>query len=254
MKNTLLLLLLFIHFGYSQTTTVNYTALNENISNPERGIYHHTETQSSNYSSLSVSQLENWRVNDNITLILRLFYLKDFINTPIPQSYLNNMQADFDKMRQAGVKCIVRFAYSNNTNGAYDANKAQMLTHINQVSPYLKNNSDVISVVREDDKVILIHEDNSQSVYDKVIFAMHAPDALNLIDEPSVDELRILSCFEYKENKAVLHNDKKALYPDKKVYAAWNYKTNGKDKNVTLSYWINRLQNLNTKKEQLIKK
>ena len=148
MKNTLLLLLLFIHFGYSQTTTVNYTTLNENISNPERGIYHHTETQSSNYSSLSVSQLENWRVNDNITLILRLFYLKDFINTPIPQSYLNNMQADFDKMRQAGVKCIVRFAYSNNTNGAYDANKAQMLTHINQVSPYLKNNSDVISVVQ----------------------------------------------------------------------------------------------------------
>ena len=66
-----------------------------------------------------------------------------------------------------------------------------------------------------------------QSVYDKVIFAMHAPDALNLIDEPTVDELKILSCFEYKENKAVLHTDKKALYPDKKVYAAWNYKTNG---------------------------
>jgi len=121
-----------------------------------------------------------------------------------------------------------------------------------KISGKIFKNSDVISVEREDDKVILIHSDNTESVYDKVIFAMHAPDALNLIDEPTVDELRVLSAFEYKENKAVLHNDKKALYPDKKVYAAWNYKTNGKDENVTLSYWINRLQNLKSKKEYFV--
>jgi uncharacterized protein len=121
-----------------------------------------------------------------------------------------------------------------------------------KISGKIFKNSDIMSVIREDDKVILVHEDNSQSVYDKVIFAMHAPDALNLIDEPSVDELRILSCFEYKENKAVLHNDKKALYPDKRVYAAWNYKTNQKEENVTLSYWINRLQNLKSKKEYFV--
>ena len=113
-------------------------------------------------------------------------------------------------------------------------------------------NSDVISVKREDNRIILIHKDNSQSVYDKVIFAMHAPDVLKLIDEPTVDELRILSAFEYKENKAILHNDTKALYPNKDIYAAWNYKTNGEDKNVTLSYWINRLQNLNSKKEYFV--
>ncbi|MAD43274.1 MAG: FAD-dependent oxidoreductase [Arcobacter sp.] len=121
-----------------------------------------------------------------------------------------------------------------------------------KISGKIFKNSDVISVEREDDKVILIHSDNTETVYDKVIFAMHAPDALNLIDEPTVDELRVLSAFEYKENKAVLHNDKKALYPDKKVYAAWNYKTNGKDENVTLSYWINRLQNLKSKKEYFV--
>ena len=121
-----------------------------------------------------------------------------------------------------------------------------------QISGMIIKNSDVISVKREDNRIILIHKDNSQSVYDKVIFAMHAPDVLKLIDEPTVDELRILSAFEYKENKAILHNDTKALYPNKNIYAAWNYKTNGEDKNVTLSYWINRLQNLNSKKEYFV--
>lgn len=149
MKPTLHLLLLFVmQLSFSQTTTINYTASNQNFANPERGFYHHTETSSSNYSPLSVNQLENWRENENVTLILRIFYLDGFINTSISNSYLNNMQADFDKIRQAGIKCVVRFAYSNNTNGAYDASKAQMLSHINQVAPYLSNNSDIISVVQ----------------------------------------------------------------------------------------------------------
>ena len=81
---------------------------------------------------------------------------------------------------------------------------------------------------------------------------MHAPDALQMLDEPTIDELTILSSFKYKENKAVLHNDTKALYPDKKVFATWNYKTNGNDENVTLSYWINRLQNLKSRKEYFL--
>lgn len=130
------------------------------------------------------------------------------------------------------------------------------INYVTRISKYISGkiikNSDVISVKREEGKVILIHENNTQSIYDKVIFAMHAPDALKLIDEPSLDELRILSAFEYKENRAVLHNDTKALYPDKKVYAAWNYKTNGKEENVTLSYWINRLQNLKSNKEYFV--
>jgi len=130
------------------------------------------------------------------------------------------------------------------------------INYVNKISKHISGNiiknSDLISVIREDEKVILVHSDNSKSEYDKVIFAMHAPDALRLLDEPSIDELKILSAFEYKENKALLHNDTKALYPNKKVYAAWNYKTNGKDENITLSYWINRLQNLDSKKEYFV--
>jgi len=121
-----------------------------------------------------------------------------------------------------------------------------------KVSGEIFKGVNISSVRREDEKVIIVNEDMSEKEYDKVIFAMHAPDALLLIDEPTIDELKILSCFKYKENDAVLHNDTNALFKDKKAYAAWNYKTNGDEESVTLSYWINVLQNLDSKKEYFV--
>lgn len=113
-------------------------------------------------------------------------------------------------------------------------------------------NSDVIRVKRHADGVVLIHTDGSQSHYDKVVMAMHAPQALELLEDASITEKEILSAFAYKENEALLHNDTKALYPDRRIYAAWNYKTGGKANTVTLSYWINRLQNLKSPKEYFV--
>jgi predicted NAD/FAD-binding protein len=114
-------------------------------------------------------------------------------------------------------------------------------------------NSDVIKVQREQNGVFLIHENGTKTFYDKVILAMHAPQALEILENPTPKEVEILSAFKYKENSAVLHNDNNILYPNKKMYAAWNYtSTNSKNKVVTLSYWINTLQNLKTKKDYFV--
>lgn len=113
-------------------------------------------------------------------------------------------------------------------------------------------NSDVVSLRRHDSGVTLVHGDGSQSQYDKVVMAMHAPDAFEMLEDVNVQEREILSAFKYKENEALLHNDQKALYPDKRIYASWNYKTGGKANAVTLSYWINKLQNLRSKKEYFV--
>lgn len=123
---------------------------------------------------------------------------------------------------------------------------------ISHISGNIITSSDVISVRRTQDGVKLLHQDGSISHYEKVIFALHAPDALKLLEDPSEQEKEILASFRYKGNDAVLHNDKNALYPDKKIYAAWNYKNGGKADAVTLSYWINRLQNLTSKKEYFV--
>jgi predicted NAD/FAD-binding protein len=131
------------------------------------------------------------------------------------------------------------------------------INYVNKIKEHIKGNiylnSDVIKVRRLEDKVILINEDGKESTYDKVVFAMHAPDALKMIENPTLQEIEILSAFKYKENRAVLHNDTSILYPNKKIYAAWNYTTSSENKNaVTLTYWINTLQNLKTKKEYFV--
>ncbi|ESU24885.1 hypothetical protein FEDK69T_04390 [Flavobacterium enshiense DK69] len=151
MKKTILTLTLLLSvLSFAQTTTnVTYTGSSENFANPERGFYHHTGTHSTGYSSLSQSTLTNYRNNEKITLILRLFYLENFRNGPISQDYLTKMQADFNAIRNAGMKAIVRFAYSDDeAPGQRDASKAQILAHIEQVKPILQNNADVIAVMQ----------------------------------------------------------------------------------------------------------
>ncbi len=123
----------------------------------------------------------------------------------------------------------------------------------NKISGKIFVNSDVVKVQREENGVYLIHRNGNKSFYDKVVLAMHAPEALEILKNPTPKEIEILSAFKYKENSAVLHNDNNILYPNRKMYAAWNYTSSNKqNKLVTLSYWINTLQNLKTKKDYFV--
>jgi hypothetical protein len=143
------LMLLLSYYGSAQlTSTITYSPTAIVINNPERGFYRHTETHSSGYTNLDQTTLNGFRSN-NTTLILRVFYLENFISTPISSTYLNAMQADFNKIRNAGLKCVVRFAYSDSENSKNrDASKAQILSHILQLKPLLETNADIISVMQ----------------------------------------------------------------------------------------------------------
>jgi predicted NAD/FAD-binding protein len=123
---------------------------------------------------------------------------------------------------------------------------------VQHISGEVITSSDVTSIRRLANGIALIHSDSHISFYDKVILALHAPDALKLLEEPTVNEQEILGAFSYKANDAVLHTDQGALYPDKKIYAAWNYKNGGRANAVTLSYWLNRLQNITSNKEYFV--
>ena len=143
------LVLFFALLANSQNTTVNYSPSTENFSNPERGFYHHKETRASNYSLLTQSSLANYRTNEKITLILRLYYLDQFLTSPISQTFLDNITTDMTRTRNAGIKCILRFAYSSSTTlGQRDASKAQILSHIQQLTPIFNANSDIITAVQ----------------------------------------------------------------------------------------------------------
>lgn len=150
MKKFLLLAALFVQaYIGAQTANVTYTASTAVISNPERGFYKYSATHSDSYNALNQNTLINYRQNQNVTVLFRYFYLEDFTSSPISQSYLNNMQADFDKIRNAGLKAVIRFSYSDDENASpRDASKTQILAHINQIKPILQANADVIMAMQ----------------------------------------------------------------------------------------------------------
>lgn len=144
MKKVLLLLFCFV--GTMQSQTVNYTAHTVNISNPERGFYKYTIGRSTGtFSPLVQSTLMGYRNNDKITLILRLYSLDAFKTSPISNDFLSKIENDFAILRSSGVKCILRFRYTD-SDGA-DASKAQIMAHMDQLMALTIPNQDVISSI-----------------------------------------------------------------------------------------------------------
>ncbi|MFC1712419.1 DUF4832 domain-containing protein [Candidatus Poribacteria bacterium] len=149
----------FIRSGLS---VVDYKGDNwELFPNPERGFYHYAATYSSNYKPLNeYGSMEDplntdmdveFRRGRNITLIQRYFYLEDFVERPISRWYLGAMKDDFRILRTAGLKAIVRFAYTDKFPLAYpygDAKPDYVLTHLDQLEPILQENIDVIAIVQ----------------------------------------------------------------------------------------------------------
>ncbi|WP_170837070.1 DUF4832 domain-containing protein [Aquimarina amphilecti] len=134
-------------FGQS----VTYNPSTEIIANPERGLQKYSITASEyattpNYSNLSVATLNNWKTSaDKVTVVYRYFLLDAFLDSDINTTFLENIQTDFDNVRTAGLKIIVRFSYSNaQGTTAQQPVKSQIVTHISQLSSILNSNKDVI--------------------------------------------------------------------------------------------------------------
>ncbi len=96
---------------------------------------------------------------------------------------------------------------------------------------------------------IYCEDKNETFVYQKVVLATHADQALKLIEEPTVLEKNILSNFRYKNNIAIIHTDEKVMPNNKKAWSSWNstMHQNNLEKN-SISYWLNLLQNLKIEK------
>ncbi len=149
MKYFSLLIFLFASHLLLGQQTNTYEISSSVISNPERGLYHHTEVHSGNYNSLNLNTLIEYREEEAITQILRVFYLDDFTNNVISEEYLQNMHADFNTAREAGIKVIARFAYTKKATRPHgDATPRIVKNHIFQLKDVLRSHKDVIAVIQ----------------------------------------------------------------------------------------------------------
>ncbi|MHA7057687.1 T9SS type A sorting domain-containing protein [Aquimarina sp. M1] len=151
LKKLSLLILLLIGNALLFGQSVTYTPSTEIIANPERGLQKYSITSSNyattpNSNNLSVTTLNNWKTSaDKVTVVYRYFLLDASLNSDINTTFLENIQTDFDNVRTAGLKIIVRFSYSNaQGTTAQQPIKSQILTHISQLSSVLNTNKDVI--------------------------------------------------------------------------------------------------------------
>jgi len=103
--------------------------------NPDRGFY--TDVDFPNFTNVRAA---------GQTLTRPYIRLDAYRNSPLPQSFLNQIAAGLQEVRRAGIKIILRFSY-NFAQGDPDATPTQILLHLQQLAPILAANEDVISLV-----------------------------------------------------------------------------------------------------------
>ena len=136
---------------------IQYASSQENFPNPERGFYRMTspffvDTQR---TPLEANQLATLRA-EGMTLFYAIYVFDEFRDTDLPQSTLDAVASDLAAVRQAGLKIVLRFAYnfpcvgtlepcSTPISTVFDAPLSRVLRHIDQLTPILRTNADVIA-------------------------------------------------------------------------------------------------------------
>ena len=109
--------------------------------------------------------------------------------------------------------------------------------------------SPVTRVRRTGDGVEVIEAGCATALYDKVVIATHAPQALALLADATPLERAILAPVRTAPNDVWLHRDTRLMPRRKAAWAAWNYLREGGDATakVAVTYWMNLLQGIDSR-------
>ena len=123
-----------------------------------------------------------------------------------------------------------------------DRSRTYVKKVLEKISGEVFKNYKVNKINRSEDNVRITIGDEYLD-YDQVILASHADQSLQMLENATEDEQRILSKFKYVSNTAILHTDAKLMPKRKSAWSSWNSISKGNQTCVT--YWLNNLQNLN---------
>ena len=115
--------------------------------------------------------------------------------------------------------------------------------------------SPVVSVRRHPDRVDVTVAGNSPEAFDAVVIATHADDAFRMLADPSDAERELLGVWTSSVNERVVHTDATILPMRRAAWASWNYHVDDCSApagSASLSYYMNRLQSLDTADEVIV--
>ena len=108
----------------------------------------------------------------------------------------------------------------------------------------------VQQVRRMNNGVIVTDSTGHSERYDHVVMGSHADQSLKMLADPSPGERNLLGAFRYSRNLAVLHTDESFMPKRRAVWSSWNYigSRDVASDGVCVTYWMNRLQNIESEK------
>lgn len=189
-------------------------------------------------------------------------FLRKFRYSPqFAEHYLLPMTAAIwsappDSMREYPLRFLVEFMRNHGLLQVFD--RPQWRTIPDGALNYLQRLLRPLeSRVRTDSRVLAIRRfatgvevevsGSGIELFDKVVLAVHAPQALQMLSEPTSLENELLPCFAYQENQAVVHTDTAVLPSRRRAWASWNYCNSGDaSRAVSVTYDLSRLQGVDS--------
>ncbi len=127
--------------------------------------------------------------------------------------------------------------------------KQYVLSLIDSFKDRIFLNSPVQKICRTKDGVEVLSKNRETKIFDRVIIAAHSDQALEMIEDPTEKEKKILGAIPYQKNVAILHWDSSVLPKERRAWASWNYRKLIRPiEETTVTYNMNMLQTLDAKK------
>ena len=187
---------------------------------------------------------------------------KYFVNYHIIPMVAAIWSMPFSKARDIPLELFLNFF---NNHGLFKLkNRPQWFTVTNRsrayVSKVLENingdylkNSRIKKISRTEHNVrIFLESSGDYRDYDHVVLSCHADESLKLIEKPTQEEEEILREFTYINNTAYLHTDTNLMPNKKNAWSSWNSISKEDLTKTCVTYWLNKLQNLETKENYFL--
>ncbi len=108
----------------------------------------------------------------------------------------------------------------------------------------IRTRAGTTAVSRSSGSVQIRFSNGALETFDEIVFACHAPQALELLADPTPQERNVLGSLTTSSNHTLLHTDSRLLPRRHAARAAWNYHLGTEVRGATLTYDMNRLQSL----------
>lgn len=118
----------------------------------------------------------------------------------------------------------------------------------------IKQGEGVAKVMRQDGRVMLTSTKGENYEFDKVIFACHSDQVMQIFQNPYPREQELIGKIKYQKNVATLHSDTSIMPRKKSVWSSWNYRIENVNGIAQPSciYYMNSLQDVSDEQDYFV--